>query len=74
VHESVSTQNKKSIFKKLAFFGPAYLISVGYMDPDWATDLGRKSIWVFPFVGLLMSNLMALLLQSLSAIGNCNAT
>lgn len=70
VHESVSTENKKSIFKKiLAFFGPAYLISVGYMDPgNWATDLaggsqfGYSLLWV-----LLMSNLMALLLQSLSA-------
>jgi manganese transport protein len=70
VHESVSTQNKRSIFRKiLAFFGPAYLISVGYMDPgNWATDLaggsqfGYALIWV-----LLMSNIMALLLQSLSA-------
>jgi manganese transport protein len=70
VHESVSTENKKSIFKKiLAFFGPAYLISVGYMDPgNWATDLaggsqfGYSLLWV-----LLMSNVMALLLQSLSA-------
>lgn len=49
--------------------GPAYLVSVGYMDPgNWATDLaggsqfGYKLLWV-----LLMSNLMALLLQSLSA-------
>ncbi len=49
--------------------GPAYLVSVGYMDPgNWATDIaggskfGYTLIWV-----LLMSNLMALLLQSLSA-------
>ncbi|MEN9907643.1 MAG: hypothetical protein RLZZ540_784 [Bacteroidota bacterium] len=70
VHESVSTQNQKSVFKKiLAFFGPAYLISVGYMDPgNWATDIaggsqfGYSLLWV-----LLMSNMMALLLQSLSA-------
>lgn len=70
VHESVSTQNKTSVFRKiLAFFGPAYLISVGYMDPgNWATDLaggsqfGYSLLWV-----LLMSNIMALLLQSLSA-------
>ncbi|MFK7032476.1 Nramp family divalent metal transporter [Flavobacterium oreochromis] len=70
VHESVSTQNKASWFKRtLAFLGPAYLISVGYMDPgNWATDLaggsqfGYSLLWV-----LLMSNLMALLLQSLSA-------
>jgi manganese transport protein len=53
----------------LAFLGPAYLVSVGYMDPgNWATDLaggarfGYALIWV-----LLMSNLMAVLLQTLSA-------
>jgi manganese transport protein len=70
VNESVSTLNKKSVFRKiLAFFGPAYLISVGYMDPgNWATDIaggsqfGYSLLWV-----LLMSNIMALLLQSLSA-------
>lgn len=70
VHQSVATQNKTTVFKKiLAFFGPAYLVSVGYMDPgNWATDLaggsqfGYSLLWV-----LLMSNLMALLLQSLSA-------
>src|SRR5260221_9612618 len=52
-----------------AFAGPAYLISVGYMDPgNWATDLaggaryGMRLLWV-----LLMSNLMAVLLQTLSA-------
>jgi manganese transport protein len=69
VHGSVDTTNKKGFFKKLfAFMGPAYLVSVGYMDPgNWATDIaggsryGYALIWV-----LLMSNLMALLLQSLS--------
>ena len=69
VHSSVST-NKAGFWKKLfAFMGPAYLVSVGYMDPgNWATDIaggsqfGYKLLWV-----LLMSNLMALLLQSLSA-------
>ena len=70
VNQSVSTQNKTTVFRKiLAFFGPAYLVSVGYMDPgNWATDIaggsqfGYALLWV-----LLMSNLMALLLQSLSA-------
>ena len=71
VHQSVdTTSTKRSGWRKiLAFFGPAYLVSVGYMDPgNWATDLaggskfGYSLIWV-----LLMSNLMALLLQSLSA-------
>src|SRR5215211_4983829 len=71
VHQSVdTTSSTKPVWKRmLSFFGPAYLVSVGYMDPgNWATDLaggsqfGYKLIWV-----LLMSNLMALLLQSLSA-------
>lgn len=70
VNQSVSTENKKTGFRKiLAFLGPAYMISVGYMDPgNWATDIaggsqfGYALIWV-----LLMSNIMALLLQSLSA-------
>lgn len=70
VNQSVQTQNKTSVFRKiLAFLGPAYLVSVGYMDPgNWATDIaggsqfGYALLWV-----LLMSNLMALLLQSLSA-------
>lgn len=70
VHQSVDTTTRKGWWRKLfAFMGPAYLISVGYMDPgNWATDLaggsqfGYQLIWV-----LLMSNLMALLLQSLSA-------
>jgi manganese transport protein len=70
VHSSVETDSKSGFWKKLfAFLGPAYLVSVGYMDPgNWATDIaggsrfGYSLIWV-----LLMSNLMALLLQSLSA-------
>src|ERR1700712_5666348 len=70
VHGSVDTTRKAVGWKKIfAFLGPAYLVSVGYMDPgNWATDLqggakfGYALIWV-----LLMSNLMALLLQGLSA-------
>ncbi|RAJ83273.1 manganese transport protein [Chitinophaga dinghuensis] len=69
VHESVDTGSKSKWKKIFAFFGPAYLVSVGYMDPgNWATDLaggskyGYTLLWV-----LLMSNLMALLLQSLAA-------
>lgn len=70
IHESVNTSSHKSWWRTLlAFIGPAYLVSVGYMDPgNWATDIaggsqfGYKLIWV-----LLMSNLMALLLQSLAA-------
>ncbi len=70
VHESVDTTGKKTGWRRIfSFLGPAYLVSVGYMDPgNWATDLaggskfGYTLIWV-----LLMSNLMALLLQGLSA-------
>lgn len=70
VHRSVSIPKNAGFVKRmLAFAGPAYLVSVGYMDPgNWATDLeggarfGYQLIWV-----LLMSNLMAVLLQTLSA-------
>ncbi|MFT3933859.1 MAG: Nramp family divalent metal transporter [Chitinophagaceae bacterium] len=69
VHASIDTRTGSRRKKILAFLGPAYLVSVGYMDPgNWATDLaggskfGYALIWV-----LLMSNLMALLLQNLAA-------
>lgn len=70
VHASVDVSKHNNRWKRvLSFFGPAYLVSVGYMDPgNWATDLaggskfGYALLWV-----LLMSNIMALLLQSLSA-------
>jgi manganese transport protein len=69
VHGSVSTA-QPSLWKRMfAFAGPAYLVSVGYMDPgNWATDLeggarfGYQLLWV-----LVMSNAMAILLQTLSA-------
>jgi manganese transport protein len=70
VHGSIDTTRKVSRWRQLfVFFGPAYLVSVGYMDPgNWATDLaggsqfGYTLLWV-----LMMSNLMAILLQNLSA-------
>jgi manganese transport protein len=69
VNASVDVTRRHGINKLLAFLGPAYLVSVGYMDPgNWATDIaggsrfGYSLLWV-----LLMSNLMAILLQSLSA-------
>ena len=70
VHGSIDTTGSHTGWRKIfSFLGPAYLVSVGYMDPgNWATDLaggskyGYSLIWV-----LLMSNLMALLLQGLSA-------
>ena len=70
VHSTINIAEKSGFWKKLfAFAGPAYLVSVGYMDPgNWATDIaggsqfGYKLLWV-----LVMSNFMALLLQSLAA-------
>jgi manganese transport protein len=69
VHNSVNTEHSSFRKRLFAFIGPAYLVSVGYMDPgNWATDLqggskfGYSLLWV-----LLMSNLMALLLQSLAS-------
>ena len=69
IHATVRTARPGFLRRLLAFSGPAYLISIGYMDPgNWATDLeagsrfGYALIWV-----LLMSNLMAVLLQTLSA-------
>src|SRR5712691_7592668 len=69
VHATVSTSRPTLLRRMLAFGGPAYLVSVGYMDPgNWATDLeggarfGYRLLWV-----LVLSNLMAILLQTLSA-------
>ena len=68
VQGTVDTEHQKSWLKRLfAFLGPAYLVGVGYVDPgNWATDIaggsqfGYKLLWV-----LLMSNMIAIVLQSL---------
>src|SRR5215475_1437529 len=69
VHGSVHIAKPTFLRRMLAFAGPAYLVSVGYMDPgNWATDLeggarfGYQLLWV-----LVLSNAMAILLQTLSA-------
>src|SRR5579863_7846894 len=69
VHSSVPTAEMSLWRRMFAFAGPAYLISVGYMDPgNWATDLeggarfGYQLLWV-----IVLSNFMAILLQTLSA-------
>src|SRR5271170_5469323 len=69
VHASVTTARPNVLRRMLAFAGPAYLVSVGYMDPgNWATDLqggaqfGYQLLWV-----LALSNGMAVLLQTLGA-------
>ena len=60
VNESVSTQNKTTVFRKiLAFFGPAYLISVGYMDPgNWATDIAGGSQFGYALIWVLCRRAM----------------
>jgi manganese transport protein len=69
IHSSVITENKTGWRKILAFIGPAYLVSVGYMDPgNWATDIAGGSAFGYRLIWILFaSNLIALLLQSLSA-------
>src|SRR5579863_5519743 len=69
VHATVSTSRSTLLRRMLAFAGPAYLVSVGYMDPgNWATDLqggsqfGYQLLWV-----VVLSNLIAILLQTLAA-------
>ena len=53
----------------LAFLGPGYLVAVGYMDPgNWATDLAGGSRFGYTLLSIvLLSNLMAILLQALCA-------
>lgn len=70
VHGTIDTTGNMSWWRRfILFIGPAFLVCVGYMDPgNWATDIaggsrfGYKLLWV-----LLLSNVIALLLQSLSA-------
>ncbi|MCL1669579.1 Nramp family divalent metal transporter [Elizabethkingia ursingii] len=69
IHETIDTKKLTGWRRILSFFGPALLVSIGYMDPgNWATDLeaGSRFGYKLLFV-LLLSNLMALVLQSLSA-------
>ncbi|MEG3900940.1 MULTISPECIES: Nramp family divalent metal transporter [unclassified Microcoleus] len=68
VHRSVPVPNSKGFWRKmLAYAGPGYLVSVGYMDPgNWATDLAGGAKFGYALLSvILLSNLMAILLQSL---------
>ena len=70
VHGSVPVPPVGGFWKKmLAFAGPGYLVAVGYMDPgNWATDLAGGSRYGYTLLSVIMlSNLMAILLQALSA-------
>jgi manganese transport protein len=69
VHRSLVIPSSASFFRKLfAFAGPGFLVAVGYMDPgNWATDLAGGSKYNFALLSVvMMSNLMAILLQALS--------
>jgi len=70
VHASIPTHQTGSFFRRLsAFLGPGYLVAVGYMDPgNWATSLAGGSSFGYSLLTVaLLSNLMAILLQSLCA-------
>jgi manganese transport protein len=69
VHRSLVVPASAGFFRKLlAFAGPGFLVAVGYMDPgNWATDLAGGSKYNYALLSVIMlSNLMAILLQSLS--------
>ena len=70
VHRSIPVSRSGNPLRRLmAFVGPGYLVAVGYMDPgNWATDLAGGSAFGYTLLSvILLSNLMAILLQSLAA-------
>src|SRR5689334_18777837 len=70
VHSTIAIPQGLGFWRKmLAFSGPGYLVAVGYMDPgNWATDLAGGSQFGYTLLSvILLSNLMAILLQSLCA-------
>jgi manganese transport protein len=70
VHGSVRIGKDSTFWRRLfGFTGPAFMVSVGYMDPgNWATDLAAGSLFAYRLIWvILLSNLMAILLQTLSA-------
>jgi manganese transport protein len=69
VYGSLKVPTKGSWIRKfLAFVGPGYLVAVGYMDPgNWATDIAGGSMFGYTLLSvILLSNLMAILLQALA--------
>jgi len=69
-HRTIPFSSGATWFRKiLAFAGPGYLVAVGYMDPgNWATDIGGGSKFGYTLLSvILISNLMAMFLQALSA-------
>ena len=69
VHGSIAVPTDANFWRKLfAFAGPGYLVAVGYMDPgNWATDLAGGARYGYALLSvILISNLMAILLQALA--------
>ena len=69
VHGSIPVPHDAGFWRKLlAFAGPGYLVAVGYMDPgNWATDLAGGARYGYTLLSvILISNLMAILLQALA--------
>src|SRR6266571_2565980 len=70
VHGTIAVPAGAGFWRKMfAFAGPGYLVAVGYMDPgNWATDLAGGARYGYTLLSVIMiSNLMAILLQALSA-------
>jgi len=70
IHGSITIPQNAGFWRKLfAFAGPGYLVAVGYMDPgNWATDLAGGARYGYALLSVIMlSNLMAILLQALAA-------
>src|SRR6516162_245496 len=70
VHGSIAIPSGAGFWRKMfAFAGPGYLVAVGYMDPgNWATDLAGGARYGYTLLSVIMiSNLMAILLQALAA-------
>jgi manganese transport protein len=70
VHASIAVPQQRGFWRKMfAFAGPGYLVAVGYMDPgNWATDLAGGARYGYTLLSvILISNLMAILLQALAA-------
>ena len=69
MHASIVVPHDATFWRKLfAFAGPGYLVAVGYMDPgNWATDLAGGARYGYTLLSvILISNLMAILLQALA--------
>ena len=67
---SIPIPNNATFWRRfLAFFGPGYIVAVGYMDPgNWATDISGGSVYSYRLMSvILISNFIAIFLQALAA-------